>query len=137
LSPFWPLEHTADAGLLVRAPSLAGLFVEAAKGLVCLLLHEVVLRPTGRRDLELEAPERDLLLADFLSEILYLASAEGLVTLNVEMVEFEPTRLKARLGVKSARDLGGLKTEIKAVTYHGLKIEETEEGFEAKVIFDV
>jgi len=30
-----------------------------------------------------------------------------------------------------------LKTEIKAVTYHELKIEETNGGFSASIIFDV
>ena len=30
-----------------------------------------------------------------------------------------------------------IKTEIKAATYHALKIEETEDGFVAEVIFDV
>ena len=137
MSPFWPLSHTADLGLLVRSESLAGLFGEAAKGLICLLLHEVQLRPSGWRELEVEAPDRELLLADYLGELLYLASVEGLVTLKVEIVEFEPTRLRARLGVKPARELGGLKTEIKAATYHGLRIEEIEGGFEAQVIFDV
>jgi SHS2 domain-containing protein len=30
-----------------------------------------------------------------------------------------------------------LKTEIKAVTYHGLSVEKTVRGWKAKVIFDV
>jgi SHS2 domain-containing protein len=30
-----------------------------------------------------------------------------------------------------------IKTEIKAVTYHGLYLRQTERGWEAQVIFDV
>jgi len=30
-----------------------------------------------------------------------------------------------------------LKTEIKAVTYHGLEVKKTGQGWEAQVIFDI
>ena len=137
MAPFWPISHTADLGILVRSADLAGLFTEAAKGLACLLFREAPLVPSGWRDLELEAPDRELLLAEFLGELLFLASEDGLAALVIEIIELGDTRIKASIGIRPVGDLDGIKTEIKAVTYHGLKISRTDQGLEATVIFDV
>ncbi|MBW1712516.1 MAG: archease [Deltaproteobacteria bacterium] len=137
MTPFWPIDHTADLGLRVRAQSLDQLFVEAAKGLSLLLAEEFPVTPAGWRQVEIEAPEAEILLADFLSEILSLAVVEGLVTVKVDLESLDQTRIKANLGFMPVADLGGLKQEIKAVTYHGLAIEQIDQGLEATIIFDI
>ena len=137
MSPFWPLNHEADIGLLVRASDLKGLFVESAKGLVLLLVGEFPVVPAGWRTLTLEAPEAEELLVDFLSEILYLANSEGLAAVQVELPELSQTRLEARLGVVPVDRLGQLKEEIKGVTYHHLELKRTDQGLETELVFDV
>ena len=137
MSPFWSIDHTADMGLLVRARTREELFIEAAKGLVLLLAGEFPVVPAFWRELEVEAPEMDLLLVDFLSEILALVTVEELVPIKVEIDRLETQSLKARAGFVRLKDLGGLKREIKAVTYHGLSLTETASGLEARLIFDV
>ncbi len=77
------------------------------------------------------------LLHDWLSTILYLFSAERLLPVDYQ-IQIDSTGLKARLQVRPynpARD--GAEVEIKAVTYHGLKIEKEGNEFVAQVIFDV
>ncbi len=137
MPPFWPISHTADLGLRIRAGDLAALFIEAAKGLVLFLVDEFPVQPILWREIELEAPDEELLLADFLSEILALAVIEGLAAVKVEVDEVRQNRLQARLGLKPVSELGGLKQEIKAVTYHGLEIRRRGGQIEAQVIFDV
>jgi len=137
MSPFWPLAHDADIGLLVRAPDLPGLFIEAAKGLVLLLVGEFPVVPAGWRELELEAPEAEELLVDFLSELLYLANSEGLAAVKVELTLLTGTRLQARLGVVPVERLDKLKEEIKGVTYHHLELRRTDQGLETELFFDV
>ena len=141
MTPFWPIEHTADLGLLIRAETKSGLFVEAAKGLTLLLVAEFHVVPAGWRQVSVEAPDDDILLADFLSEILALATVEGLAAVEVRDLQLSgpagERRLTADIGHLQVKDLEGLKQEIKAVTYHGLEIKEIEGGFEATVIFDV
>lgn len=137
MAPFWPSNHTADLGLLVRGDSPEELFVDATKGLTLLLAAEYQVRPTMRREIEISAPDRAVLLVDFLSEILYLAQGDGLLTVKVWVRELSDTVIKAELGLVSLSAIGGLKQEIKAVTYHGLEIIETGAGLEATIVFDV
>ena len=141
MTPFWPIEHTADLGLLIRAETKEALFVEAAKGLTLLLVAEFHVTPAGWRQVSVEAPDDDILLADFLSEILVLATDDGLAAVEVRDLQISGPaggrRLTANIGHMRVKDLEGLKQEIKAVTYHDLEIKEIENGFEATVIFDV
>lgn len=137
MAPFWPLEHTADLGLLVRSGDMAGLITEASKGLVLTLVGEYTVSPTLWREVEVEAPDREVLLADFLSEILALTVAEALVAVKVDPTEVSDTKAKAMVGLLPLEKKPGLKVEIKAVTYHGLEIKEIDSGLEARVIMDV
>jgi len=76
------------------------------------------------------------LFHDWLSKILYLFSAERLVPIDYEL-HFDANGLKGRIMARRydpARDGGEI--EIKAVTYHGLKIEKRGDEFVAEVIFD-
>ena len=137
MPPFWSIDHTSDLGLLVRAETLRELLVEAAKGLVLLLVGEFPVVPGLWREIEVEAPDTEILLADFLAEILALVTVDELVPVKVEIEHLQPRKVQARVGLTRLRDLGGLKREIKAVTYHGLSLAETASGLEARLVFDV
>lgn len=76
------------------------------------------------------------LLHDWLSTILYLFSAERVVPVDYE-IRFDSNGLKARVKVRRYDpDKDGGEIEIKAVTYHGMRIEKRGGEFEAQVIFD-
>jgi len=137
MSPFWTFDHTADLGLLVRAADLEGLFIEAAKGLALLMVGEFPVVPAGWRENRVAAPETEILLADFLSELLAMTVVEELVPVKIEIDRLEPESLKVRAGFIRLKDLGELKREIKAVTYHGLSLTGTPTGVEARLVFDV
>lgn len=129
------VEHTADVGLRIWAPDLEGLFAQAAVALI-----DVMGTPTGAADrrerLELDAPDLNALFVDWLSEILFLFDARTFVTRSASVnIQTNPFKLDAALEGGSGLEQHG--PAVKAVTYHGLDIEQTDAGYEALVYIDV
>ena len=131
-------DHTADLGLRIRAPSRRELFIEAGRALFSLLVANLdQVRCTETRNLAIEGREDDYLLFDWLSELLYLFDAQHLVFSEFD-VELEPAGIQAAVHGEPV-DLARHKLEhdVKAITYHGLKVERTWEGWQAEVIVDI
>jgi SHS2 domain-containing protein len=132
---FEEIEHTADWALRIRGPDLAGLFVNAARGMSSLLVQELAALPFEiEKHLELEADDAESLLVNWLSELAYWAEAEGVVFGEFELHHVSPTQLQATVRGSQVSDL---QKHIKAVTYHDLEMVETDEGLEVTVVFDV
>jgi SHS2 domain-containing protein len=131
------LEHTADVGLRVWAPSLDELFAEAAVGLVAIMGHADAEIAHHER-VNLEAPDRDALFVDWLSEALFLFDARGVVPRSVEArVSESPWRVEATIEGPDAAAFIQEGPAVKAVTYHGLEIAETGAGYAARVYLDI
>ncbi len=140
MSPFRSMPHTADLALEIWADSRPGLFREAARGLLALLLDTARpprAEPEQWRAMELRAPDPAFLLADFLSEILALANLEGQLVMAVDVTKVGQADLSARLGLAPAAALGGVVQEIKAVTYHGVAPGRQGRRWRAVVVCDV
>jgi SHS2 domain-containing protein len=139
-----PLDHTADLGVEIDAPSREALFGEAAIALADTLTDVSAVAPAIERRLELEGQDDELLLVDFLSEVLFLFETEGFVV-AAAAVELEgggastaPVRLRATLhGAEYDEDEHPLRSLVKAVTYHGLRIWRDGERYRARVLFDL
>ena len=131
-------DHTADLGLRVRAPDLDTLFAEAAEALFAVVVEDpssVV--PATKIDVNLTADDRELLLYDWLKGLLYHFDAEHLLFSRFE-VKVRPDGLTGSAwGEKLDRDRHELNHEVKAITYHGLKVEQTPDGWLAEVIVDI
>jgi len=127
------LEHTADWEIEVWGPDLSSLFQQAALGMYALLGLRLAEGPRKRRDLELEAPDAESLLVEFLNELLFLAESEGLGFDSFEL-SVESGRLGASL---EGAPITVRRKEIKAVTYSRLEIRESERGLTTRVVFDV
>jgi SHS2 domain-containing protein len=126
-------EHTADWELEVWAPDLAGLLEQAALGMYT--LAGVRLEPSTRQQshIQLSAYDAESLLVAFLQELLYLSETQGLGfdQFDIELRDFQ---LDARL---QGSAIASLHKEIKAVTYHNLRITESESGLRVRIVFDV
>jgi len=128
------VEHTADASIRAYGRDLPELFVNAAYGMFDLLADVEKSYPTIEREVSLEAPDLETLLVDWLGELLYLREAHGEVYEEFEISALSPTELRA---VAKGGKRFAPRMDIKAVTYHDLKIEKTEEGYVATIVFDV
>lgn len=131
-------EHTADLGLRVRAPDLDTLFREAAEGFFSMLVEG---GPPSGGDrafrFEMEAERHDDLLFDWLNQLLYTFDTTGCVLGGFEVrVRGRHLEGTAR-GAPLAAGEQGLLREIKAITYHGLKVERHDECWLAEVIVDI
>jgi SHS2 domain-containing protein len=131
-------EHTADIGLRIRAETLAGLFEEAGRALFSAMvvnLDEV--RPLQEVGIRVEGNDREELLFDWLAELLYRFDADHFVFGEFH-VELEEAGLRATArGEPIDPDRHHFDADIKAITYHGFKVEQTDDGWLAEVIVDV
>jgi len=131
-------EHTADLGLRIRADRLDELFAEAGRALFSAIVTNLDdVRPSQSRTLEVEADRLDDLLHDWLAELLYVFHADHVLLSQFE-VNVGETRLTATARgepIDTARH--ELDAEIKAITYHGLKLVEEADGWLAEVIVDI
>lgn len=129
-------EHTADVGVAARGPSLESVFGALGDGLAAAQCDDIP--DTGERfSISLAAESREALLFDFLDELIYERDVRAVLPVdNVVHVETgKQWQLEA-----SARGvpLDGIDArEIKAVTYSQMRIEETNDGWNAYVVFDV
>jgi len=102
----------------------------------CLALPEIGTSPAASHDdVTLSSVWEDL-LHDWLSTILYIFSAEHLIPVDYD-IRFDSDRLKARIDLRRYNpEKDGGEIEIKAVTYHGIRVEKRGGEFVAQVIFD-
>jgi SHS2 domain-containing protein len=135
---FETFEHTADIGLRVRAADLNFLFAEAAQGMFSVMVGNLdQVRPVEAVRFALEEDEIDVLLRSWLAELLYAFHAGRLVFSAFE-VDVRPGGLSAiARGEPIDTSRHALELEIKAVTWHGLKVEREEAGWLAEVIVDI
>lgn len=132
------LEHTADVGLRLRADSCEQLFEEAARGLFAL----IVANPDAIQFVEeymvaLEEADPEFLLRDWLDELLFAFEKENLVFGDFS-VRLSATGLEAvARGEPFDAERHGMGYEVKAITYHGLHVERTDDGWFAEVIVDI
>ncbi|MEI6292770.1 MAG: archease [Methanomicrobiales archaeon] len=130
------LDHTADVRLRVRSPSLNSLFEETALAMMNIVYG--VSRPgTAEKTIEIEAGNNETLLLDFLSEVLFLSEVEYIV-FSSATVHISGNSLKALLTGEPfdpERHRGG--TEVKGISYSGLRIVKEDEGYVLDILFDV
>jgi len=132
------INHTADLGLRVFGDTREDLFANAAAAMFAQITDLEQVRPHIRRSLKVEAPNREELLVRFLSELLYLFTSGELLPGKFKIQRMDDRHLEAEVwGEKFSASLPSLKTEIKAVTYHNLKIDHDKTGWRSEIIFDV
>jgi SHS2 domain-containing protein len=131
---FGEVEHTADIAIRVWGRNLGELFANAAYGMACQLTDVEDVELTTERELELQADDVEMLLVEWLSELLYLGEREDVVFVAFDMTEVTPYALRA---VARGGPVVEHQAHIKAVTFSELDIRETGEGYETIVVFDV
>ncbi len=133
---FEEISHTADVKIRASAPTLEALFSEAFNALMQVLYGPD--RHGGeRREIILDAEDRESLLRDFLSEVLFIAEVDGLVFCGAE-IHIEGCHLASVLdGEPFDRRRHALGTEVKGISYSGLAITNDANGYMLDIVFDV
>lgn len=142
MSNYKLFDHTADIGVEISGRTKKELFVNAADTLFDVMVEdnaggEKIIR-AKRRTLAVEGSDLPDLLINFLREVLYLFNGEHFVVNRCDITEIGNKKLTARLFMEPfSKRAHRIKTEIKAVTYYGVKVEKQKNNWKARVIFDV
>ena len=135
---FETFDHTADLGLRVRAADLNSLFADAARGLFSIIATG--LDPARAADMvrfQLAASAIDLLLFDWLNELLYTYESRRLLLSRFDVQVADNWLSGVAYGEPVDAGRHSLEHEVKAITYHGLKVERVDEGWLAEIIVDI
>ena len=131
------IEHTADVGIRVKGDDLEGLFANAA------LAMFDVMAEAGNEEAEkkeinirLKADNFEELFIDWLNELLAQSATKELIFSAFKIARLDKNNLEAKAigcDVKNYR----VNSEVKAATYHQLKLQQLKSGWQAEVILDV
>ena len=142
--PYKYLEDVAIADVAFEAwgATLEELFEAAADATVNLMVADLsTITSHEQRTIELEDESLDLLLFNFLQELIFYKDAQKLL-LRVGEIQIERTNGSFKLRAEAhGEELNPAKHElgvdVKAVTLHRFQVQETPEGWQANVILDV
>lgn len=137
---FEVFEHTADIGVHVTSPTVEQLFADAGRAVAALVLdNPEAIERRQSVSLELTAEDLEGLFVDWLSELIYRFEAEHVLFADFSIsLSDDHCRLRAECrGEPVDWNRHEPHHELKAVTYHQLRVAPTPAGWEASVIFDV
>lgn len=143
MKPYEILEHTADVGLKANGLTLKELFENSARGMFAIISgveesNDVESSIQRRVEIKKEVEGLEELLVSWLSELLYIFDKENILFNSFKVAELNNSGIIGdAYGEKIDPSRTVLQTEIKAVTFHGLKIQENIKNFSCNIIFDV
>jgi SHS2 domain-containing protein len=130
------VDHTGELELHVEAATEREVFEEALAALGELLAERSTDQPSRalvRHEVSASAVDRPALLAEWLSELVFLVETEDFVPERVERLELGADELEATV----AGRLSSPPHLVKAVTYHRLEMREERGSWRATVVLDV
>ena len=131
-------EHTADLGLRATAPDLDALFAEMAACLVSAMVEDPAsVRPLEETWIDLAGTDREFLLFDWLKELLLRFETDRVLfaAFDVQVTESGLTAIARGEPFDPKRH--AFAHEVKAITYHELKVVEHNGSWLAEVIVDI
>ena len=142
--PYHYLEEigTADIAFEAAGQDLPELFKDAADATMNVMIDNLdAVEPRETRHIELSNDEIDMLLFDFLQELIYLKDAERLL-LRVRSVRIDEKDKKYFLKAEVAGEQldearHQQRADVKAVTLHEFSVEKKDGGWRARVLLDI
>lgn len=132
------LNHTADICIRVYGKSLDRLFKNSARAMMELITDREKINPSQEIEIEVRGETKEELLVHWLQEILFLHEVKKMVFKDFRLNLISETHAKGKaIGEKIDIDKHELSFDIKAVTYHNLKIEPINDKLKVDIVFDV
>ena len=132
------IEHTADIGVRCKAPTLERLFECAARAMFEIIVPPDSVEPARAVPVAVKAPSLEELFVSWLTELLYIWESRRMLLSSFAIRKISSDALEAEVsGETYDADRHDLQSEIKAATYHDLRIERKGDSWEVQVIFDV
>ena len=136
--PYHLISHTSDLGMEVWGKDLPDLFAQAGWAFFDIMVETRGIKLTQERAMTVEAPDLEALMVAWLGELLYIFETEHLVFGRL-LIQTMTSQTLSAIGWGEFFDpkKHQVKTVVKAVTYHQLRIWETRRFWRARVIFDL
>ncbi|MFX0073353.1 MAG: archease [Candidatus Hermodarchaeota archaeon] len=136
-------DHTADVQVRSWGRNLEEAFIQTVYSLMTTIspnLEKIL--PRVEKSITIRAEDKEALLFDFLSEYLYIFDVEGLlfsevVITSLEEIDNEYVLQATMKGEKFNKSTHEIGTEVKAITYSFMNIEESEKRVEIRIVFDI
>ena len=141
--PYRYLEEIAisDVAFEARGNTAEEMFVAASDATMNVMVEDLeTIADREHRSIHVEARAMDMLLFQFLQELIFLKDAEQLL-IRVSRIRIENQNDSYQLsaeayGEKLNPDKHELVVDVKAVTFHRFHVGETPQGWVATVILD-
>jgi SHS2 domain-containing protein len=137
------LEHTADLKFRAFGESKEKLLENSAKALCNAIIDLKQIEKKSKEIIEVKAENFEELLFQFLKELLFQIDSKELIFSEFKVIELKEKNKEKKFqlkvscsGEKIDLDKHELKTEIKAITKHGFKVEKKKKWI-TEVLVDV
>ena len=129
----------ADIAFEATAPTLNGLFEEAARAASDIMVNPKTVKPKLKKTIKISANSLQNLMYDFLSEFIYLKDTKGLlfVKFSVKVDEKKCSLVCTAVGEKIDRKRHDLRNDLKAITMHMFLLEKRPKGWYLRIVVDI
>ena len=137
------LPHIADVRVQAFGKTKEELFLNAMKGMNAVLKPKIKDKKQKiKNKIKIESLDLNALLVDFLSEVLYLIQTNKEIYNKIKFTKFsDPSNSSGQAeleGELTGNKVSEFGEDIKAVTYHGLKIEKNKKGlYQTTILLDI
>ncbi len=134
-------EHKADVGIRGTGKSKEEAFAECAKAMFSVMVDLKEIDSEEKFDIEIETNDLESLLVDFLNHLLYLRDVNEILFNRFDLYiinEGDEWKLNGKaFGEKINKKKYDIKSDVKAASYHQLKVEEKDGEWIAQCVVDV
>ena len=132
------IDHTADMGIRGFGKTFLEALGNVAQGMFAAIHDMKYVDAVESRKADISAATSEDLVVQFLNYLLYLHDAEKFIPIEYHLELNEPNRIQGTFrGERFNPDKHYIFSEVKAVTYHQLLIEQIEEEWIIQVICDL
>ena len=134
LNGFEEIEHTADISLRIWGTTLEDIFKIAVDGMNSIIEIDIDKKDPGKyQEFSFEGIDLESLLVSLLNECNYKIQQDHECS-KIKEIFVEDEKITGRLFLQEIKTF---RKEIKAVTYHNLKINHSTKGYSVVIVFDV
>jgi SHS2 domain-containing protein len=136
-------DHTADVQVRSWGTTLEEAYEQTALSLMTTISPDLwKISPQIEKIIKVEAEDKEALLFDFLSEFLYIFDVHKLIFSDIKIKYIRKTKNGFELesimkGERFNIEKHSYGTEVKAITYSYMEINEGKDTVEIKIIFDI
>ena len=134
-------DTTADIGITVESDNIIDAFKNSALGTLNLITDIEKIKTETTKEILIESEDEYGLLYDWITELLILLDSENFMAseydINIEEKEDKLVLSGTISGDTYNTNTYNYKTEVKAITYHEMNIEKSEDNITIKFIVDL